>query len=77
MSNLEVHPLIWLGLGEVNLSHLFGKCKHYKMQRIFSTLKIEKVGKCGLIRLNRPRKYNAISIEMFQEIPQGDFFLLK
>ena len=54
---------------------MFGKCKHNKMQRIFSTLQIEKVGKCGLIRLNRPRKYNAISIEMFQEIPQGETLL--
>ena len=77
MLDPRVHPFIWLGLSEVVLSHLFGKCKHYKMQRIFSTLKIEKVGKCGLIRLDRPRKYNAISIEMFQEIPQGDFVLLK
>ena len=47
------------------------------MQRVFSTLKIEKVGKCGLIRLNRPQKYNAISIEMFQEIPQGGLLLFK
>ena len=47
------------------------------MQRIFSTLQIEKVGKCGLIRLNRPQKYNAISIEMFQEIPQGELLFLK